>query len=643
MPSQYRRPGVYIEESLLLNPSDVAGTTTVAAFVGHAAKGPVNIPFFIESWSDYVTIFGGFDPILAPDPVDPNDKTATNLVKATPAPPHPVNFINLASLKADTAIGDGQYTTPAFTAGQYVLLSDHTKAHYAGAAWAEGAFTGTGTALLAKGKDSQSYLPFSVYSFFQNGGRFAWVVRTVKEDSVTGRTASVVVGDSATSNGPGVPVFKINAISAGKWGNDLAYRLIVPDSETPEVFTLEIHQVNSAAGQIPQTYERIERFDNLSVLGTIPGSRRVDSAVNEIVGSRYVRISDLRTSATSPDGTPNTTVGALPSQTPDLMETPKALGGGNDPEPPGTADLRDGAIYLSGIEGPMNVNIAGYLADAQYLNNPGDAPANAGYVGNFFSPSAFTEREDVISINDDCKPRASGETGYAATMKTELAVDSPSSYTAAYGPWLLIPHPASVGSVIPIPPGGAVLGVIARIDATIGYHRAPAGVIATISNAVGVQAKFTDSELGELNYGNINVIRPVVGSGICVMGARTRKNYGPDHYLSARRTLINIKESLRRSTQYAVFENNDERLWSSLRITGEAILRPLWERGGLRGSAPSEAYYVRCDATLNPIQVISQGEVRMEVGVALQYPAEFVVIRITQITASTFQNEIQVV
>ena len=69
--AQYRRPGVYLEESLLVNPSDVAGTITVAAFVGAAAEGPVNVPFLVESWSDYVTIFGGFDPILAPTPPTP--------------------------------------------------------------------------------------------------------------------------------------------------------------------------------------------------------------------------------------------------------------------------------------------------------------------------------------------------------------------------------------------------------------------------------------------------------------------------------------------------------------------------------------------------------------------------------------------
>ena len=48
-----------------------------------------------------------------------------------------------------------------------------------------------------------------------------------------------------------------------------------------------------------------------------------------------------------------------------------------------------------------------------------------------------------------------------------------------------------------------------------------------------------------------------------------------------------------------------------------------------------------CDDTINTAQVIQSGEVRMEVGVALQYPAEFVVIRITQFDRGTFTAEVQ--
>ena len=140
---------------------------------------------------------------------------------------------------------------------------------------------------------------------------------------------------------------------------------------------------------------------------------------------------------------------------------------------------------------------------------------------------------------------------------------------------------------------------------------------------------------------NINVIRSVVGAGICVMGGRTRKTYGADRYISARRTLIYVKEVLRRSTQFAIFENNDQRLWSALRMSADRILRPLWEAGGLKGSNASEAYFITCDDTINTPSVIQSGEVRMEVGVALEYPAEFVVIKITQFDRGAITGEVQ--
>ena len=67
MPLSYRRPGVYLEESLLVNPAETSGAVTVAAFVGCAAQGPINSPTLVESWSDYVTLFGSFGSFAVPN------------------------------------------------------------------------------------------------------------------------------------------------------------------------------------------------------------------------------------------------------------------------------------------------------------------------------------------------------------------------------------------------------------------------------------------------------------------------------------------------------------------------------------------------------------------------------------------------
>jgi phage tail sheath protein FI len=79
-----------------------------------------------------------------------------------------------------------------------------------------------------------------------------------------------------------------------------------------------------------------------------------------------------------------------------------------------------------------------------------------------------------------------------------------------------------------------------------------------------------------------------------------------------------------------VFEPNDAVLWRSLNATVSAFLSDFWTQGGLRGDTPSSAYFVKCDGELNTLSVIDEGKVIIEVGVALQRPAEFVVIKIGQ-------------
>ncbi|HLN62146.1 MAG TPA: phage tail sheath subtilisin-like domain-containing protein [Symbiobacteriaceae bacterium] len=56
----YLAPGVYVEE-VDKGPKPIeAVATAVAGFVGIAARGPMNRPVSVNSWSDYVRVFGGF-------------------------------------------------------------------------------------------------------------------------------------------------------------------------------------------------------------------------------------------------------------------------------------------------------------------------------------------------------------------------------------------------------------------------------------------------------------------------------------------------------------------------------------------------------------------------------------------------------
>jgi phage tail sheath protein FI len=88
-----------------------------------------------------------------------------------------------------------------------------------------------------------------------------------------------------------------------------------------------------------------------------------------------------------------------------------------------------------------------------------------------------------------------------------------------------------------------------------------------------------------------------------------------------------------------VHEPNDVRLWVRIMRELTAYLDELFQQGALRGRTPEEAFFVKCDSETNPPAVVDVGMVVTQVGVALNAPAEFVVVRIIRgssgVTVST--------
>jgi len=131
----------------------------------------------------------------------------------------------------------------------------------------------------------------------------------------------------------------------------------------------------------------------------------------------------------------------------------------------------------------------------------------------------------------------------------------------------------------------------------------------------------------------VNPIRQIPGAGLSVMGARTLKQDGTaNKYVNMRRSLIYIRKNLKNLTEFALFENNDERLWARINTNLGSFLNEYRNQGGLRGATATQAYFVKCDAENNSDADIANGEVHIQVGVALQYPAEFIVIDLSQKT-----------
>jgi phage tail sheath protein FI len=99
-------------------------------------------------------------------------------------------------------------------------------------------------------------------------------------------------------------------------------------------------------------------------------------------------------------------------------------------------------------------------------------------------------------------------------------------------------------------------------------------------------------------------------------------------FVNVRRLMSMVEKAIDVSTQWAVFEPNDARTRSKLRLSLTSFLIALWQRGALMGDTPSAAFYVRCDASNNPPELADNGQLLAEVGVAPSQPFEFVVLRV---------------
>ena len=212
--------------------------------------------------------------------------------------------------------------------------------------------------------------------------------------------------------------------------------------------------------------------------------------------------------------------------------------------------------------------------------------------------------------------------------ETKAYRKSISAFTGALCyPWGKVNDPLT-NSLKTVPTAGHVMGVYARSIENRGIHKAPAGVEAVVRGFVEMECQLTSSNISTLNPIGVICVTARPNAGIVLWGARslnstdTTMRYVTDGLLN-----LNIKKSLYNGTQFAVFEPNDEKLWSKVGTACRAFLESLRISGALKGSA-GEAYYVKVDETNNIDDTIAEGELHIEVGYAPVKPAEFVIIKL---------------
>lgn len=183
-----------------------------------------------------------------------------------------------------------------------------------------------------------------------------------------------------------------------------------------------------------------------------------------------------------------------------------------------------------------------------------------------------------------------------------------------------------------LPPASAMAGIYAAVDNSRGVWKAPANV--SVNAVTQPTIQFTNVEQDQMNVDvtagkSVNAIRPFIGKGTLVWGARTLAgNDNEWRYVSVRRFFIFVEESVKKATEQFVFEPNDANTWVKVQGMIENFLTTLWRQGALQGVKPEHAFYVAVGLgkTMTALDIL-EGRMIVEIGMAAVRPAEFIILR----------------
>jgi phage tail sheath protein FI len=515
------------------------------------------------------------------------------------------------------------------------------------------------------GLDSRSEASYAIQQYYANGGSVAWVVRVAASNAAAAELTLFEAGPPGSGSGPGpsgplpsgsgpvpsgsgTPTRKeslvVRASSKGAWGNRLQVAVDhLTDSDT--TFNLVVREVEvlaprpSQAGRAPQLrVVQLETFRNLTLDKT--ASRFADKVV--AANSLLIRVQAIA-SGGRPEATGGDVIGA-PTDANFRFLGAERGSEGQDGFLPGSSNwnstegkaallgkqnLKTGLFALEDIT-PSIFNLL-CLPAAAYLNPEPMKDVIAEGQRYCRAKRAFMLVDIPASLDEKADPTQKLET-VITFVNDELEVEP---NAAVYFPRLQISDALNENRLRTVAASGTLAGVYARTDAETGVWKAPAGTGAGLVGAT-LDVKLNDAENGQLNPLGINALRVFPIFGEVSWGARTRE--GADRlasewkYIPVRRTALFIEESLYQGLTWVVFEPNDEPLWAQIRLNVGAFMHGLFRRGAFQGRTPREAYLVKCDSETTTQNDIDLGIVNILVGFAPLKPAEFVIIRIQQIT-----------
>lgn len=532
--------------------------------------------------------------------------------------------------------------------------------------------------LSEAGYGGARYLPYAVEQFFANGGSRAYLMRAVPGDA---KSASLTTG-----------VLKITAANPGDWAENM--RVILSPSSKAKTQVLSVSgadlTLKNADGFNPG--DVVELFDGksktyvtvksvLDKVVTLDAPCTLDVADTKVGTAKYIKTCEVTITARlddlvetfenlslNPGALNNISVKTRKSDliTVEVVEVKAAAVPAKETakekdkdgkEAPSPAPSPKAATIVpfelcGGTADDLVLTLAGGSNGSVLTVTPDAYMGKDGGPGKRTGLQAFQENGNVsiMAIPGVTAPEVQAALiGFCEGKKSCFALlDVPmdlkktndvatfrdmydSTYAAMYHPWLEM-YDAGAKRSAYFPPSGAMAGIYARTDTERGVHKAPANEV--VRGCTGLSCAYNEGEQDILNPIGVNLIRAFTGRGIRVWGARTISSNGLWKYLNVRRLFIFVEESIKANTNWVVFEPNSATLWSRVTRTIETFLATCWRDGALAGSSPSEAFFVECGPTTMTQDDIDNGRLICQIGIAPVKPAEFVIFRITQKTAS---------
>jgi hypothetical protein len=406
---------------------------------------------------------------------------------------------------------------------------------------------------------SRSFLGYTVRGFFENGGRDAWIGRTLGD--------SAAVAAATVSTDLSEQQLFVRAQSPGAWGNELRVKI---GAGTRGGLRLEVFDTpDSPERADPAVDEQpAEDFDNLAYESDW---EQFIEKVNR--RSTRVTLSWLRA---------------------DLSASKPLFG----------------QVVLAGGADGYFMNVSGYLAATDDASHP-------------FALRALDDLSETAilcvpdSVHPDMPPADRQQIEQAAVSHCERhsrivllttaagehslerlrpLVDSASA--VIYYPWLRVAHTNASDEIV-IPPVGHVAGLLARNDFERGVHIQPSGLplLGTVSGggkgAGGLDRQASSADQRLIPRLGINPIHTDPSTDQpCVSTALTTAVPEELHALNRQRFNNYIIRSLRLGLMWTYFEPNDEDVAQRVKEQVSLFFERLLQRGALSGKDPKEAFWV---------------------------------------------------